>query len=172
MSGSLISLSAQYETQLESFLSEFDHQPHELHGYFCPRGWEITQVVDSLDAWSRGEWFKEGWVPCTTRFWIEDHVLQGVINIRHQLTPQLEEVGGHIGYCVAPSQRRKGVATSMLTSTLPLCRQLGISRALLTCDADNIASARTIERNGGVLDREGWSDREARTQRWYWIDLS
>ena len=172
MSGSLITLSTQHKAQLESFLSDFDADPSELHGYFCPRDWPVDQIADALDGWSRGEGIQEGWVPCSTRFWCEDDVIQGVINIRHSLTPSLEEVGGHVGYSVAPSQRRRGVATAMLAATLPLCKQLGITRALLTCNADNIGSIKTIERCGGVLDREGWSEREQRTQRWYWIDLN
>ena len=172
MSASLITLSTQHKAQLDTFLGDFDGDPSELHGYFCPREWPIKQVVESLDGWSRGVGIQEGWVPCTTRFWINDGVLQGVINIRHSLTPSLEEIGGHIGYCVAPTQRRQGVATSMLVATLPLCRELGITRALLTCDAENIASAKTIERCGGVLEREAWSERAQKLQRWYWIDLS
>lgn len=172
MPGSLTTLSTHHKNQLEIFLTEFDVDPSELHGYFCPRSWPIERVVKSLDGWGRGVGLDDGWVPCTTHFWIKDDVIQGVINIRHSLTPSLEEIGGHIGYCVAPTQRRQGVATSMLAAALPLCQRLGITRALLTCDAENVASAKTIERCGGILDREAWSERAQKTQRWYWIDLS
>jgi predicted acetyltransferase len=95
-----------------------------------------------------------------------------VINVRHYLTPSLEAWGGHIGYCVAPTRRNKGVATRMLAAVLEPCRQLKIERALLTCDSENVASWKTIEANGGALDREDWCELGKCTQRWYWIDLT
>ena len=156
---------------LETFLADFDADPGELHGYFCGRDWPIARAVDTLAAWGRGELLQPGWVPCSTWFWEADGALQGVINVRHHLNAQLEEIGGHIGYSVAPAHRRKGVATAMLAAVLPHCRQLGITRALLTCDTDNIGSRKTIESAGAVLEREGWLERSQTVQRWYWLDL-
>ena len=169
--GQLVSLGLHHETALESFLREFDPCRGELHGYFCEREAPIEEAVRMLQAWARGEELATGWAPCSTWFWESEGKLQGVINVRHGLTPRLEEVGGHIGYSVAPSHRRGGVATAMLQSALPHCRALGISRALLTCDASNRASARTIELNGGKLEREDWSELAQTQQRWYWIEL-
>ena len=63
-------------------------------------------------------------------------------------------MGGHIGYDVRPSARRRGHATSMLAAALPVARGLGIGQALLTCLNDNIGSRKAIEANGGVLDNE------------------
>ena len=60
----------------------------------------------------------------------------------------------------------------MLGSVLGQCRGLGIQRTLLICASDNLASIRTIEKHGGVLDGEGWSQFSQGKQRWYWIDLS
>ena len=171
MKGQLVSLGMHHAEALEAFLQEFDGSPVELHGYFGGRDWPIERAVEALAAWGRGENLQEGWVPCTTWLWEDQGTLQGMINVRHRLTPALEQHGGHIGYAVAPSHRRKGVATAMLAAVLEPCRRLGIRRALLTCDSDNPASARTIERNGGVLDREGWCESQQRMQRWYWIDL-
>lgn len=171
MTGSLIALPPQAQISLSAFLDEFAEVPSELHGYFCPRDWDAGRVAETLDAWKRGHSLSEGWVSSTTLFWAESETLCGVINIRHHLTPSLEEVGGHIGYSVAPSMRRRGVATAMLNAALPVCRSLGISRALLTCDADNIGSIKTIERCGGELEKEAWSEKLSRLQRWYWIDL-
>ena len=168
----LIGLTHDHKDELETFLAEFDHNPNELHGYFCARDSSIEQAVYLLDAWSRGEALNDGWVPCSTWFWSDGNALQGVINVRHRLTPALETSGGHIGYCVAPSHRRKGVATAMLKAVLPHCRDVGIQRALLTCDRDNWGSARTIEANGGVLNREAWSPSDQRVTRWYHIQLA
>ena len=172
MNGSLVSLAACHAAALETFLQDFDAAPKQLHGYFCGRDWPIEKAVASLQEWSRGENIKSGWVPCSTWFWESEGALMGVINVRHWLSPSLHQTGGHIGYSVAPSHRRKGVATAMLAAVLDNCRKLGIDRVLLTCDANNIASIRTIEVNGGTLEKEEWLASEQRIQRWYWIDLN
>ncbi len=104
-----------------------------------------------------------GWVPATELWWVEDDEFLGRVGIRHRLTPALLEVGGHIGYDVRPSARRRGHATEMLRQALLIARGLGIERALVTCDVDNIGSKTVIERNGGVLEDE----REGKLR--YWI---
>lgn len=170
--GQLVELQLRHRDALEIFLADFDADPSELHGYFCPRQAPIEEAVSSLELWSCGKALEQGWVPCSTWFWEEDGALQGVINLRHELTDQLREHGGHLGYCVAPAHRRKGVAKRMLAAALERTASLGIERALLTCHAHNEGSWRTIERNGGVLEREAWSDASSGVQRWYWIDLT
>lgn len=107
-----------------------------------------------------------GHVPSTTLWWVENDEYLGRLAIRHRLTPRLLEVGGHIGYDVRPSARRRGHATAMLAAALPLSRDLGIDRVLVTCAPDNIGSRRTIEKNGGVLEDE----RSGKLR--YWIDTA
>ncbi|MFD7977363.1 GNAT family N-acetyltransferase [Streptomyces sp. NPDC059071] len=105
-----------------------------------------------------------------THFWIvEGDTFLGAIDVRHGLNDFLLRAGGHIGYNVRPSARRRGIATWALGAVLPEARALGLTRALLTCDDTNIASARTIERNGGVL--EDVRETEVGTKRRYWIEL-
>ncbi len=95
-------------------------------------------------------------VPMTTLWWAEGETFLGRISIRHRLNERLREIGGHIGYDVRPSARRRGHATAMLAATLPRAAALGIERALITCDIGNVGSRKAIERNGGVLeDRRG-----------------
>jgi len=94
----------------------------------------------------------------------------GMVDIRHSLNDALLIRGGHIGYGVRPSERKKGYASKMLALALDECRRLGIAKALLTCDKDNIASARVIQKNGGVLENEFTDDAGEITQR-YWIDV-
>jgi predicted acetyltransferase len=92
-------------------------------------------------------------VPTTTLWWIDGDTFLGRLSIRHRLAPG--EIGlrnGHIGYEVRPSARRQGHATAMLGAALPWARRVGLESALVTCDDDNEASRRTIERNGGVPD--------------------
>lgn len=89
----------------------------------------------------------------TTFLWIlSGETYVGAIDIRHYLNEFLAEAGGHIGYSVRPSQRGMGTATWALQAALPVARGLGLERVLLTCDPDNDASRKTIERNGGIFD--------------------
>lgn len=90
----------------------------------------------------------------------------GSLSIRHSLTPYLLEVAGHIGYSVRPSARRRGVATEALRLALPEAAALGLERVLVTCDTDNVGSAKVIEANGGVLeDVRG-------VKRRYWVETT
>jgi predicted acetyltransferase len=96
----------------------------------------------------------EDYVPATELWWVEGDEFLGRIGIRHRLTPMLLEMGGHIGYDVRPSARRRGHATEMLRQGLMIAHDLGIDPALITCNVDNVGSRTVIERNGGVLEDE------------------
>lgn len=99
----------------------------------------------------------------------ERNVIVGAVNLRHYLNEQLLLDGGHIGDGIRPSERRKGYATEMIRLALEKCRQLGIFRVLMVCDKDNTGSARSIQRNGGVLENE--PEVEGVVQQRYWITL-
>ncbi|BCJ26912.1 GNAT family N-acetyltransferase [Actinocatenispora sera] len=98
-----------------------------------------------------------------------DEIL-GAISLRHELNDFLLRAGGHIGYGVRPSARRRGLAGWTLVAVLDRARDRGMDRVLITCADDNVASARTIERAGGVLDDV--RDTELGRTRRYWITLS
>ena len=86
-----------------------------------------------------------GWVPSTIVWIIAEDRYVGTLSIRHRLTPALIEFGGHIGTSVIPSVRRRGYARAAAQQALPLVRQLGIPRILVTAYEDNMASRRLIE---------------------------
>lgn len=102
-------------------------------------------------------------------FWITDgdggpgDGVVGFLNLRHVLNDFLLEEGGHIGYSIRPSARRRGHASAALGLAVAVAGGLGIDRVLVTCDEDNDASRRTIEANGGLIEdvRNG--------KRRYWI---
>lgn len=108
----------------------------------------------------------ESFVPCTVLWIVEDDTYVGRISLRHRLTDTLYVWGGHIGYGVRPSARGRGVATAALARMLPIAAAMGIDAALVTCDVDNEASRRTIERNGGVYE----DTREGKLR--YWVPTS
>jgi predicted acetyltransferase len=103
-------------------------------------------------------------------WWIvEQDTYLGAITLRHDLNDFLREVGGHIGFGIRPSARRRGLARWALGAVLTRARALGLARVLVTCDDDNVASSRTIEANGGVL--EDLRESESGPKRRYWIEL-
>lgn len=112
-----------------------------------------------------------GLVPDSTFFCLDTdrNILLGAVNIRHHLNERLLLNGGHIGDGVRPSERRKGIATRMIALALEECRKLGIQKVLMVCDKDNIGSAKSIIRNGGILENEVVID--GVTEQRYWIDL-
>jgi predicted acetyltransferase len=87
-------------------------------------------------------------------FWLWDGEFCGAINLR--FVPGTEElpahVSGHVGYAVVPWKRRRGHATRALALVLPIAREIGLARILVTCDATNEPSRRVILANGGVAD--------------------
>jgi predicted acetyltransferase len=99
----------------------------------------------------------------------ERDIFVGAVNIRHYLNDALLLNGGHIGDGVLPSERRKGVATQMIALALEECRKLGISKVLMVCNKENIGSAKSIQKNGGVLENEIVVD--GITEQRYWIHL-
>lgn len=108
-----------------------------------------------------------GYVQATTYFVIEDDTMIGTINIRHSLNEMLLLSGGNIGYSVLPSRRRQGIATKILQFGKEFCFQLGMKDILVICHKNNIASKKTIERCGGVLENEVVIDHETLLR--YWI---
>ncbi|GAT74405.1 GNAT family N-acetyltransferase [Microbacterium hydrocarbonoxydans] len=105
-------------------------------------------------------------------YWIvDDGELLGFLSFRHELNEWLREAGGHIGYAVRPSRRRQGHASAALRLALARAREIGLDRVLVTCDDENVASARTIEGAGGVLqDVSDQSERGHAMLRRYWIE--
>lgn len=127
---------------------------------------EYNQQMEARDAPNR--------VPCLQYglFQRDTGKLLGLIQVRLELMGYLVDFGGHIGYCVRPTERRKGYAKEMLLLALELCRQEGLGKVLVTCLEDNIGSARTIEACGGVFEKTVYDDKNymANMKR-YWITL-
>ena len=133
----------------------------------------LPDFIRRLGERSRGIGLPLGYVP-DSAFWLvrrSDGAVVGVSSLRHGLTPALEDVGGHIGYSIRPSERRKGYGTYILALTMEQARARGLGQVLLTCDTDNRGSACVIEKNGGVLASSGFSARSGTHVSRYWIAL-
>ena len=116
----------------------------------------------------------KGLVPATQYMLVreEDKKILGMLQLRHRLNSYLEKYGGHIGYSVAPDERRKGYASYMLDKAFRECRKMGIDRVLITCLDSNEAGRRTILKGGGIYESTVYEpDKKAFLER-YWINLS
>ena len=97
--------------------------------------------------------------------------LVGLLSIRYELPESLSWKYGDIGYGVRPSERQKGYATEMLGYALSVCKEKGMSKVILGCYKDNLASAATITKNGGVLTVENDNYEEDRISQYYQVEL-
>lgn len=112
-----------------------------------------------------------GIVQADTYFLVNDQNkrILGAINIRYSLNDYLFNYGGHIGYGIRPCERQKGYAGKMLKMALDICKEKGMDKVLITCDKSNIASSKTMLKNGALLENEVQEDDKI-VQR-YWITL-
>ena len=97
---------------------------------------------------------ESGRVPATLYWAVVGNKYVGRLDLRHKLTKHLKKFGGNIGYSVMPSERRKGYATEMLRLGLRKAKLMDIRKVLITCDENNIASRKVIEKNGGILENK------------------
>ncbi|HDR7793712.1 TPA: GNAT family N-acetyltransferase [Bacillus luti] len=140
--------------------------------------WVITKdpsnfsamIQELLDA-HNGINIPETWVPDSTYWLVTDHNrIVGAVNIRHSLTDHLFNAGGHIGYGIRPSERRKGYATKLLELSLEKTKELHITKVLVVCDEVNTASEKTILHNGGLRD-DDFIEEDGNVVRRFWIEL-
>lgn len=151
----LLAPSAPYAEQVMSFREELLQNKESFDG--CAGLEEVRSFEEWLDFEGRlKKKYGDGYVPSEVFLAVRqrDNVVVGIIDFRHPLSEFLFNFGGNIGYSVRPAERRKGYASEMMKLILPVCRELGESKVLVTCDKENEPSRRTILKNGGVLENE------------------
>ena len=165
----LIKASNKYKDQIIDMLEEWYASKEKIVPYSIRKidYHDFDYYCNNLDVKENSN----NLVPDSTFFCIDEDrdIVVGAINIRHYLNESLLLNGGHIGDGVRPSERRKGVATKMISLALQECKKLGIYKVLLVCDKKNIGSAKSIINNGGVLENEILVN-DVIEQR-YWIEL-
>ena len=174
MNVKLIKLTKEYYSQLSEMIDEWrsdqemNHTNHYPLAIFKYDYHDFNYYLDHLEIKEP----KEGKVPDSVFFLLDEerNILLGAVNIRHYLNDFLLQYGGHIGDGIRPTERRKGYATEMIRLALLECKKLGIDKVLMVCNKSNIGSAKSIIKNGGILENEFVDDDGEINQR-YWIDL-
>lgn len=118
--------------------------------YFQKKPFE--EFVKTIKGYAEGKNLQPGYVPETTYWLISKGEYIGRLSIRHRLTEHLLKEGGHIGYEIRPSKRKKGYGKEILKLGLEKAKKLGLKKVLVTCNKDNIASKKIILKNGGVFE--------------------
>lgn len=155
-------------------------EEHKKYGEDYLHGSSLLHQAPSYVEWleqirrnSDEKTAQKDWVVSSTFFAVResDRRIVGMVDIRHTLNDFLRDKGGHIGYGVRPTERRKGYATQMLEQTLAYCAILGIERVMIACYSDNVGSRKTILKCGGQLERT-FTDGIGKTVEVYWADCS
>lgn len=174
----LVTLEKKYQRQLTEMLDEWSTYNKEN-----PKADRSPRVLWMNDYHDFDKYVKDmydgnlaismGYVPATTFFLYDDErdIFIGAAHVRHYLNDAIKIFGGHIGDGIRPSERKKGYATKMIGLVLLECKKLGINRVLMTCDWDNIGSAKSIMNNGGVLENELFNEEDGVLEKRFWIDI-
>lgn len=168
----LIEPNIDFEESHTTFVEEFEKRGDKVHPWVVAEPYDhFSDYVAMLNAAPKGVNVPPGFVAHST-FWLvdADNEIVAISNLRHELNDFLVAYGGHIGYGVRPSVRRRGYATEILRQTLLMAKERGIDRIRITCSKDNPASAKTILRNGGIPDDEVFMPEHNEVICRYWID--
>ncbi|WP_113930059.1 GNAT family N-acetyltransferase [Bacillus sp. P14.5] len=167
----LIEPAIEFREQYLEFYNEWKESGENMVPWVISKDpFDFSTMLSFIENNSKGENLPAGWVPDST-YWLinSNKTIVGAVNIRHSLTDELLYTGGHIGYGIRPTARRKGYATQILSLSLGKAKELGIERVLVVCDKGNTGSEKTILKNGGVPD-EDYVEEDGNVIKRFWIE--
>lgn len=170
----LLRPSSKYAIQLAQYKQEFIDAGDSMDGTGPLNDMEdIEQYIQLSHEYEYPENVPSYLVPATQFMFVRkrDDRVVGMIQVRHWFNEYLEQYGGHIGYSVRPSERRKGYAKEMLRMTLPYCQKIGLDRVMISCYDGNIGSEKTIRANGGVYETTVHNPTKDKDVKRFWITL-
>ncbi len=164
-----------WEKQIEEYKQEIIENHGAWEGTSCLARCNVKRFIKNCSDWSKGINLPEQMVPSTEYLAIDNKRIVGMVNLRHTIDhPALSQFGGHIGYQVRLSERKKGYCVSILRLTLDECIKMGIDKVLITCSPENIGSRKCILANGGKYENTvsiEQSDGDKFSIERYWIEL-
>ncbi|GCE27298.1 acetyltransferase [Dictyobacter alpinus] len=173
----LIEPTVRYKESFLEGLREFQDEGSFLQEDLRALSTHFEEYVRRLTTQYQRASFPPDYVPAT-RYWLVEvdeqgqEVYVGNLTVRHELNAFLLKVGGHIGYQIRPSWRRRGYGKQILHLGLQKALELGITRALVTCDETNIGSKKVIEYNGGQFENAVFIEGSRIKKLRYWIDIA
>ena len=162
----LVKLEEKYKSQLIEMMEEWSKTNEKIVPCIIKKeDWHnFDKYLESLEE-------KRGTISNSTFFCLdtERNIFVGAVDIRHQLNEEFLLDGGHIGDGVRPSERKKGIGTQIMHLALEECQKLGMNKVLMVCNRDNIASAKIIQKNNGILENEVFIN--DKIEQRYWIEI-
>ncbi len=149
----MIELIVPNEKYLESYKEAYDEyitNNVKSYGFTEPS----LDILDKFEKYKKGIDLKPGRVPSSYFWLVDEKSFIGEVSIRHYLTEELNKRGGNIGYGIRLSRQKQGFGTLILKLALVKAIELGLEKALITCDDDNYGSIKVIENNGGILENK------------------
>ncbi len=165
--GQLLKPSLEYKDSFIEATKEFDASDENFYLHGQRFDGDFDKLLLKIKEREEGKSLPADRVPQTELWFVEDGKLIGWTKIRHRLNKKLLLEGGNIGYSIRPSARNQGYGTRILELALAEAKRMGIEKVLVTCDDDNVGSAKIIEKNGGVLENK--IENEGKLKRRYWI---
>lgn len=145
----LVRPSMEHRQQYEEMMDEWERFGGRLNPGALRRYSNAQRRNVTYEEWL--QWIEEDRLADRDLYFLmQGDAILGAISIRLRCA----EVDGHSGYGIRPSRRRKGYAAKMLSMALPIMKGYGIAPVIVTCAKDNIGSAKTIRRNGGIYIRD------------------
>lgn len=156
------------EALQEEIQAEGDQMAHKIQSIAA----DFEGFLQRLSNMERGINIPPHLVPASSFWLIDDGEYIGSLNLRHELNDDLLHFGGHIGYDIRPSKRRKGYGKEILRLGLEKARERGLRQVLVTCDETNIGSKKIIEANGGIFENAVTQEGSPVKKLRYWIGIS
>jgi len=169
----LVKPTYKYRKSFLAALEEFKDVPAGIFDGDLART-NFKAYLTRVKNYETGTNLSKGLVPASTFWLIDGNEFIGGVSFRHRLNKKLKEYGGHIGYSIRPSKRKKGYGTKMLALTLKrIKKDFALNKVMVSCDNDNAGSQKIIQTNGGVLQdviNTKYNPHNKPLMRW-WINL-
>lgn len=166
----LVRPAAKHEKQYEAMMDEWEKYGGRLNPGALRRFSNLQQKNVTYAEWLK--WIEEDRkAEQDLYFFTNGEIIIGAISIRPKKDAKSIGNDGHYGFGIRLSERNKGYATKMLSMALSFMKEYQINPVVITCDKDNIASAKTIMNNGGYLVKEVVDEHTGKVIQFYQIDL-